>query len=238
MEKLEAGFKPAFRYTGGHFLFLVALIPNPLKCSSFQRPVRVLAMREFRPTDLGGGGGGGKRETKRDTRQRQKGPIQDSSTWSQTLFAGLSPSTGENSILQTPTFSTSQCPGALTCMTLYIQNCLGSDNVEEFSIQLCFNLLYTQRLSFSSARWQESLSHGAPSSSMSQQAHPTSWSHDTVQGSTHHAQGTTVQAGSSGYSLCCQKCLHILLLKCQTQLDLGAGTTAHNFPLPHECPKH
>lgn len=38
MEKLEAGLK---------------LISNLLKCSSFQRPGRVLAMREFRPIELG-----------------------------------------------------------------------------------------------------------------------------------------------------------------------------------------
>lgn len=48
-EKLEAGLKRNLPYTGGHFLCLVAwIIPNSLKCSSFQRPDRVLAMREFR----------------------------------------------------------------------------------------------------------------------------------------------------------------------------------------------
>lgn len=59
--------------------------------------------------------------------------------------------------------------------------------------------------------------------------HVTSWNHATVQGRTHHAQGTQGRAGSSGFSPCCQKC--------QTQLIWGAGTTAHKSPLHHDCPK-
>lgn len=47
-------FKLDFPYTGGRFLCLVALeVPHTFKFSFFQRSVRVLEMREFRPTDLG-----------------------------------------------------------------------------------------------------------------------------------------------------------------------------------------
>lgn len=100
------------------------------------------------------------RETKTGTKQYQKGLGQDSGTYPR-LFALLPPSTGGKSIWQIPTFSRSQCPGALSCTTFYIQSCLSSYRAEELSIQLCFNLLYPQRRSFSSATWQESLSHSA-----------------------------------------------------------------------------
>lgn len=127
MGKLEAGIKLAFPYTGGHFLCLVALIiPNPLKCS-FSEKRWGPCKGEFRPTDLWGACVWGMEKRKKDTRQHQEWLTQDSSTWLQALFAWLPPSTGKNSVWQILTSYTSQCPGALTCTTLYIQNCLSSE---------------------------------------------------------------------------------------------------------------